>query len=126
MLYLFDRCYRKGDPKMMHVSQPLLQIEFLDQTFLFPILLQHCAQTLLDFNGGASCVQVYVNQHDFFINNRVREAQTSNDDALFVLIFSLTRAENHIDSDHIQLGCIIESRCRSTEDRDWTCGPFCG
>ncbi|KAF9226649.1 exocyst complex component Sec10 [Gyrodon lividus] len=46
MLYLFDKCYRKGDPKMMH----------------------HCAQTLLDFNGGASCVQVYVNQHDFFIN----------------------------------------------------------
>jgi hypothetical protein len=36
MLHLFDRCYRKGDPKMMH----------------------HCAQTLLDFNGGASCVQV--------------------------------------------------------------------
>ncbi|KAF8631594.1 hypothetical protein AX15_002342 [Amanita polypyramis BW_CC] len=46
MLGLFDRCYRKGDPKMMH----------------------HCAQTLLEFNGGASCVQVYVNQHDFFIN----------------------------------------------------------
>lgn len=50
MLHLFDRAYRKGDPKSMH----------------------HCAQTLLDFNGGASCVQVYVNQHDFFIN-RVRE-----------------------------------------------------
>ncbi|KAG6868166.1 hypothetical protein C0993_006834 [Termitomyces sp. T159_Od127] len=47
MLNLFDRCYRKGDPKMMN----------------------HCAQTLLEFNGGASCVQVYVNQHDFFINN---------------------------------------------------------
>ncbi|KAI6135023.1 exocyst complex component Sec10-like protein [Pisolithus croceorrhizus] len=46
MLYLFDRYYRKGDPKMMH----------------------HCAQILLDFNGGGSCVQVYVNQHDFFIN----------------------------------------------------------
>ncbi|KAF8742465.1 hypothetical protein AX14_004331 [Amanita brunnescens Koide BX004] len=46
MLGLFDRCYRKGDPKMMH----------------------HCAQSLLEFNGGASCVQVYVNQHDFFIN----------------------------------------------------------
>ncbi|KAI6152210.1 exocyst complex component Sec10-like protein [Pisolithus tinctorius] len=46
MLFLFDRYYRKGDPKMMH----------------------HCAQTLLDFNGGGSCVQVYVNQHDFFIN----------------------------------------------------------
>ncbi|KAI5119514.1 hypothetical protein M0805_002450 [Coniferiporia weirii] len=50
MLNLFDRCYRKEDPKMMH----------------------HCAQTLQDFNGGASCVQIYVNQHDFFIN-RVRQ-----------------------------------------------------
>ncbi|KAF8917823.1 exocyst complex component Sec10-like protein [Mucidula mucida] len=58
MLNLFDRCYRKGDPKMMH----------------------HCAQTLLEFNGGASCVQVYVNQHDFFINN-VRESK-HNDDVL--------------------------------------------
>ncbi|THH12213.1 hypothetical protein EW145_g135 [Phellinidium pouzarii] len=52
MLNLFDRCYRKEDPKMMH----------------------HCAQTLQDFNGGASCVQIYVNQHDFFIN-RVRQVQ---------------------------------------------------
>ncbi|KII94933.1 hypothetical protein PLICRDRAFT_128288 [Plicaturopsis crispa FD-325 SS-3] len=60
MLYLFDRCYRKGDPKMMH----------------------HCAQTLLEFNGGASCVQVYVNQHDFFIN-RVREASKTDDDLLW-------------------------------------------
>ncbi|KAI0030530.1 exocyst complex component Sec10 [Vararia minispora EC-137] len=60
MLYLFDRCYRKGDPKMMH----------------------HCAQTLLDFNGGASCVQVYVNQHDFFIN-RVRRNTQSNDKVLW-------------------------------------------
>ncbi|TFY78720.1 hypothetical protein EWM64_g5290 [Hericium alpestre] len=60
MLYLFDRCYRKGDPKMMH----------------------HCAQTLLDFNGGASCVQVYVNQHDFFIN-RVREKTSADDDNLW-------------------------------------------
>ncbi|KAH7887578.1 exocyst complex component Sec10-like protein [Phlebopus sp. FC_14] len=57
MLYLFDRCYRKGDPKMMH----------------------HCAQTLLDFNGGASCVQVYVNQHDFFIN-KMRERVGHDDD----------------------------------------------
>ncbi|KAI0050185.1 exocyst complex component Sec10 [Auriscalpium vulgare] len=60
MLYLFDRCYRKGDPKMMH----------------------HCAQTLLDFNGGASCVQVYVNQHDFFIN-RVRNNTESDDRTLW-------------------------------------------
>ncbi|THH14390.1 hypothetical protein EW146_g5934 [Bondarzewia mesenterica] len=60
MLYLFDRCYRKGDPKMMH----------------------HCAQTLLDFNGGASCVQVYVNQHDFFIN-RVHENTKIEDKTLW-------------------------------------------
>ncbi|KAH9927166.1 exocyst complex component Sec10 [Epithele typhae] len=57
MLHLFDRAYRRGDPKMMH----------------------HCAQTLLDFNGGASCVQVYVNQHDFFIS-RVRAEGTPNID----------------------------------------------
>ncbi|KAI6034430.1 exocyst complex component Sec10-like protein [Pisolithus microcarpus] len=56
MLYLFDRYYRKGDPKMMH----------------------HCAQTLLDFNGGGSCVQVYVNQHDFFIN-KVKGHVNEND-----------------------------------------------
>ncbi|KAK0206321.1 exocyst complex protein [Desarmillaria ectypa] len=60
MLNLFDRCYRKGDPKMMH----------------------HCAQTLLEFNGGSSCVQVYVNQHDFFINN-VREAKGAEDAILW-------------------------------------------
>ncbi|TFK28887.1 exocyst complex component protein [Coprinopsis marcescibilis] len=60
MLSLFDRCYRKGDPKMMH----------------------HCAQTLLEFNGGSSCVQVYVNQHDFFINN-VREGRSADDTHLW-------------------------------------------
>ncbi|KAG6812997.1 hypothetical protein H0H92_014928 [Tricholoma furcatifolium] len=63
MLNLFDRCYRKGDPKMMH----------------------HCAQTLLEFNGGASCVQVYVNQHDFFINN-VRTNKPVDDNVLWDLI----------------------------------------
>ncbi|KAI9466964.1 exocyst complex component Sec10 [Lactarius psammicola] len=63
MLHLFDRCYRKGDPKMMH----------------------HCAQTLLDFNGGASCVQVYVNQHDFFIN-RVQKNTDSDDTTLWHLL----------------------------------------
>ena len=41
-------------------------------------LVQHCAQTLQDFNGGASCIQIYVNQHDFFIN-RIRESSDSND-----------------------------------------------
>ncbi|KAK7060456.1 Exocyst complex component 5 [Paramarasmius palmivorus] len=63
MLNLFDRCYRRGDPKMMH----------------------HCAQTLLEFNGGNSCIQVYVNQHDFFINN-VREAKQSEDTLLWKTI----------------------------------------
>ncbi|KAJ6490374.1 exocyst complex protein [Mycena vitilis] len=60
MLNLFDRCYRRGDPKMMH----------------------HCAQTLLEFNGGASCVQVYVNQHDFFINH-VRDTKPVEDTILW-------------------------------------------
>ncbi|BGP29274.1 Exocyst complex component 5 [Rhodotorula toruloides] len=46
MLRLFDRYYRKGDPKAM-----------------------------ADFNGGQSCIQIYVNQHDFFISKeRVQEA----------------------------------------------------
>ncbi|KAK9897374.1 exocyst complex component Sec10 [Cystobasidium minutum MCA 4210] len=45
MLKHFDRYYQRGDPTMM----------------------AHCAKVLLDFNGGQSCVQVYVNQHDFFI-----------------------------------------------------------
>ncbi|QRW15862.1 exocyst complex component Sec10 [Rhizoctonia solani] len=57
MLKLFDRYYRKGDPKMM----------------------ARCAQTLLEFNGGSSCVQMYVNQHDFFISeNRVQGPDETN------------------------------------------------
>jgi hypothetical protein len=39
---------------------------------------------LLDFNGGTSCVQVYVNQHDFFLN-RVRKDMESDDTVLSVL-----------------------------------------
>ncbi|CED82914.1 Exocyst subunit-Sec10p [Phaffia rhodozyma] len=46
VLGLFDKYYRQGDPKMMG----------------------HCARVLLEFNGGTSCVQIYVNQHDFFIS----------------------------------------------------------
>lgn len=53
MLKLFDKFYRKSDPKMM----------------------SHIAKVLQAFNGGASCVQIYVNQHDFFISkDRVGEA----------------------------------------------------
>lgn len=63
---------------MMHVGYLLVIKE------LYPDpLLQHCAQTLLDFNGGASCVQVYVNQHDFFIN-RVQKKMDNDDSTLFV------------------------------------------
>ncbi len=59
MLKLFDRAYRKGDPRMM----------------------AHCARVLQDFNGGMSCVQVYVNQHDFFIKRELmlEEAGANND-----------------------------------------------
>lgn len=45
--------------------------------------MQHCAKTLLEFNGGASCIQVYVNQHDFFISNG-REGRTGDDAQLCV------------------------------------------
>lgn len=31
--------------------------------------MSHIAKTLLDFNGGSSCVQIYVAQHAFFINS---------------------------------------------------------
>jgi hypothetical protein len=41
---------------------------------------QHCAQTLLDFNGGSSCVQVYVNLHDFFINRQTDAGAGAGDD----------------------------------------------
>ncbi|GAA5971736.1 hypothetical protein JCM3765_006973 [Sporobolomyces pararoseus] len=52
LLKLFDKYYRRGDPKSM----------------------AHVAKTLQDFNGGQSCIQIYVNQHDFFISkDRVQE-----------------------------------------------------
>jgi hypothetical protein len=62
VLRLFDRSYRKGDPRMMAVSLALVIHEMTRPDD------QHCAKTLQDFNGGASCVQIYVNQHDFFIS----------------------------------------------------------
>jgi len=52
MLRLFEKAYLKGEPKSM----------------------AHCAQTLLEFNGGSSCIQIYVNQHDFFISRDRIEA----------------------------------------------------
>lgn len=43
---IFDKAYKRGEPRMM----------------------AHCAQVLQDFNGGSSIIQIYVNQHDFFIS----------------------------------------------------------
>ncbi|KAG0312305.1 Exocyst complex component 5 [Linnemannia gamsii] len=53
MLSSFDKAYRQADPKVM----------------------AHCAKALLEFNGGHSCVQIYVNQHDFFmLHSKVSES----------------------------------------------------
>ncbi|KAL0084042.1 exocyst complex component Sec10-like protein [Phycomyces blakesleeanus] len=43
----FDMAYKDGDPRIMG----------------------HCAKVLFEFNGGASCIQTYVNQHEFFMSN---------------------------------------------------------
>ena len=54
MLRLFDKYYRRSDPKMM----------------------SHIAHVLQRFNGGMSCINIYVNQHDFFISkHRIVEAE---------------------------------------------------
>ncbi|KAI8388105.1 exocyst complex component Sec10-like protein [Radiomyces spectabilis] len=47
MLEEFDKAYKEGDPRVM----------------------AHCAKVLFEFNGGASCVKMYVNQHEFFMSN---------------------------------------------------------
>jgi hypothetical protein len=65
MLKLFDRFYRKSDPKMM----------------------SHIAKVLQSFNGGHSCVQIYVNQHDFFISkDRVGQRQEVEQSAMWATI----------------------------------------
>ncbi|KAJ3272112.1 Exocyst complex component 5 [Terramyces sp. JEL0728] len=41
--------------------------------------MNHIAKTLIDFNGGNSCIQTYVNQHAFFINIlKIAETDTEN------------------------------------------------
>ncbi|KAN0063111.1 Exocyst complex component 5 [Thecaphora frezii] len=62
MLKLFDKFYRKSDPKMM----------------------SHIAKVMQGFNGGDRCVRIYVNQHDFFISkDRVGEASTIEDSEIW-------------------------------------------
>ncbi|KAI9001673.1 exocyst complex component Sec10-like protein [Gaertneriomyces semiglobifer] len=46
LLARFDEAYKSGDRREM----------------------RHCAEVLVDFNGGESCVRAYLNQHEFFIN----------------------------------------------------------
>lgn len=99
MLNLFDRCYRKGDPKMMNVGNARVS-----GLVLTTFLRQHCAQTLLEFNGGASCVQVYVNQHDFFINN-VRTNKPVDDRVLYVNFPELSISTHHT----LQMGDFVRS-----------------
>ncbi|KAJ3054447.1 Exocyst complex component 5 [Rhizophlyctis rosea] len=49
----FDAAYKDGDRAVMN----------------------RCAKTLLDFNGGASCVQAYVNQHEFFLSRAMTDVE---------------------------------------------------
>lgn len=66
MLRLFDKHYRRSDPKMM----------------------SHVAQVLHTFNGGASCIQIYVNQHDFFISkDRVVETESIGTSAIWRTVY---------------------------------------
>ncbi|KAJ9072166.1 Exocyst complex component 5 [Entomophthora muscae] len=48
LLETFDQAYTQGDIATM----------------------ARCSKTLLDFNGGNSCVQTYINQHEFFMSQR--------------------------------------------------------
>ncbi|KAH8915622.1 Sec10-domain-containing protein, partial [Atractiella rhizophila] len=71
ILRLFDKAYRKGDPKMMSAS-------------FFLTERRHCAQVLLEFNGGNSCVQIFVNQHDFFYSkDRISYAERIEDGVIW-------------------------------------------
>jgi exocyst complex component 5 len=60
LLKAFDRAYRRGNFRDMRVRSFLCTLEYLQ----FP---KEYAEVLYDFNGGTSVVQVFVNQHDFFI-----------------------------------------------------------
>ncbi|KAK0538566.1 Exocyst complex component 5 [Tilletia horrida] len=63
MLKLFDKAYRESDPKRM----------------------SHIAKVLQAFNGGNSCIQIYVNQHDFFISKaRVQEAEKISESQIWL------------------------------------------
>ncbi|KAL4211157.1 exocyst complex component Sec10 [Rhizopus microsporus] len=55
----FNKAYTEGDPRQM----------------------AHCAKVLFEFNGGTSCVQIYVNQHEFFMSNMTMEDRDQTRDS---------------------------------------------
>ncbi|KAJ3152868.1 Exocyst complex component 5 [Geranomyces variabilis] len=59
LLERFDEAYREGDQLVMN----------------------ECAKSLVEFNGGESCIRAYVNQHEFFMNeSEVDETQPQDDE----------------------------------------------
>lgn|SRR5690242_17630343 len=88
MLSSFDKAYRQADPKVMAVSSCQYRMIILSKSRsvkecdlranpfkILELSKQHCAKALLEFNGGHSCVQIYVNQHDFFmLHSKVNES----------------------------------------------------
>ncbi|KAG9317495.1 exocyst complex component Sec10-like protein [Chiua virens] len=63
-----DTLKKEGKGGRREVAVILRRLTTVAKEVDLPLAEKHCAQTLLDFNGGTSCVQVYVNQHDFFMN----------------------------------------------------------
>ncbi|KAJ1561300.1 Exocyst complex component 5 [Cladochytrium tenue] len=55
----FNDAYRVGDRKTMN----------------------RCARILTDLNGGGSCIQAYVNQHEFFLYQNVEEGNRTTSDS---------------------------------------------
>ena len=68
LLKSFDKAYRRGDLREMRV--------FISLLFNCLTNFQEYAKVLHDFNGGVSVVQMFVNQHDFFIVREKLEGQS--------------------------------------------------
>lgn len=80
---------------------------------------QHCAQTLQEFNGGQSCIQIYVNQHDFFISKeRVQEAAGGLvGGAMYILCLTFSSPARLTLYRTAQLGVTPRSRLERAERR---------
>lgn len=91
MLRLFDKYYRRSDPKMM----------------------SHIAHVLQRFNGGMSCINIYVNQHDFFISkHRIAETEQIGTSHLWTCITDPNspppRAEPSLDALYTEIKRTVE------------------